>query len=422
MVPEEPVKVQPKPFLKGRTDEITRLTSQAFNRRTTERHFINEVRFSFYNHPILIEALNSGRAVDLVRLPKQKEKCVLLIGSGPTLNEALPYLEGWPGDIICTTSHASTLIYHGREPEHILALDPDSRPDELYVDTWEGRNSILHTHPGVNPDLMKWWKGKIALFRKLQPQTPFYAQDQAIGYGTLGPVRESRYQGTEGQLLVTSQIPMLACAPAAQVCIAKDLGYKQIYLVGCDFSFPDGMYRFADWRFIDGRWKENPTVQVDMRPQTIDPIFQTEYEGLLSSALMTFYSHQVVIAWRITECDIINTSDKGILKVFPYVPFQEVLRRGNKGVKGFSLKRIRAASEGYLAKQNIYVIYLRRGVIPHEFSDPLHDIPIMLNQLKKAMEKQGKGEELDIEANMKRFRRLFGRVSGRRNKGAKNGI
>ena len=50
---------------KVRTDEVVRAISEQFNAQTDIRHYSNDVRFSFYNHHDLTEALASGRAVDL---------------------------------------------------------------------------------------------------------------------------------------------------------------------------------------------------------------------------------------------------------------------------------------------------------------------------------------------------------------------
>ena len=397
---------------KARTDEVVRTISGAFNEKTGERHYANEVRFSFYNHATLIEAFESGRAMDLAKLPKQKRKNVLILGSGPTLNAALPLLKDWPGEIMCSTSQATTCIAHGREPEHIIALDPDSHPDELAADTWEGRKSILHLHPGINPELVRWWPGPFALFRKLQPQTAFYATEQRIGYGTLGPKREGRWWGNEGEDYIHGQVPMLASVVAAQIAIAKHLGYAQQALVGCDFSFPDDLYRFTSQTWQEGRWVEHLPASLETYLSTTDPLVETEFDGLKSTPMQIFYSHQTVIAWRLTECNIVNTSQQGLLRMFPYTPFETVLERGNRGVKALTLPQIRAISEEHLARQNIYFFYVGNGVMPHEFKDPLHEIPKMLPQIKAMLERHGRGEELDIEANMKRIRRLFKKVMG----------
>lgn len=400
--------------LKVSTSEAARLASGAFNQATDEAHYINEVHFSFHNHREIMDALKSGRAVDLANMPKHKRTSVMIIGSGPTLDEALPLLKDWKGHIICSTSQASTLIAWGREPEHIVALDPNSNPGELTADTWKGRKSTLHLHPGVTPELVQWWKGPIALFRKLQPQQPFYAKEQAMGYSPLGPLRKGLYCGNEAPLSITAQVPMLANAIPAQICIAKHLGYSQQVLVGGDFSYPDDRLRFTGWAWEDGEWVEHRPGSVEgyyERGGAKEHMIETELDGLKSSPMQVFYSHQTVIAWRLVERNIINSSRKGLLRVFPYVPLAEIIQQGNKGVKGFTLPQIRKASEEHLARQNIYIFNVANGIMPHEFKDPLHDIPHSLAEIKKLLEAQGKGDQLDIDANMKRIKRLFKKVT-----------
>lgn len=397
----------------ARTDEVSRLASGAFNENTSQRHYINEVRYTFYNHHVLMEALNSGRAIDLVSLPKRKDKTALIIGSGPSLDAALPLLKDWKGEIVCSTSQAPTLVRWGIEPDHILALDPDSNVGEMAVPGgWEKRKSILHLHPGVDPELVKWWPGKFSLFRKLQPQTSFYANEQNIGYGTLGPKEGHRYDGNKGEPLIKSQIPMLACVLAAQICVGKHLGYHQMFLVGCDFGFKGEKPRFTASQWTEGGWVDYSAPPPDMSPGPADPLIMTELDGLKSTPMKVFYSHQVVIAWRITETNIVNTSP-GLLRMFPHAPIEEVLRRQNKGVKAFSLNKIREVAEEHLARQNIYFLWIGKGVMPHEFKDPLHEIPKMIEQLKATFKAKGKEQEFDAEANTRRIERLFKKVMKR---------
>jgi len=400
---------------KVRTDEVVRAISEQFNAQTDIRHYSNDVRFSFYNHHDLTEALASGRAVDLANVPKQTKKSVMILGSGPTLDEALPLMKDWEGDIICSTSQAVTLLAWGREPEHIVALDPDSHSSEIApLDKWEGLKTILHMHPGVTPDLVQKWKGPISLFRKLQPQAPFYAGEQAIGYSPLGPFRDGRYWGNESQLSITAQVPMLACVLPAQIAVAKHIGYSQQVLVGADFSFPGDKQRFTSKAWEDGKWVDHEPGSLDdylnQFQASTDPIVETELDGLKSTAMQIFYSHQTVIAWRVVESNIINASHAGLLRMFPHVPIDEIVRRGNKGVKGFTLPQIRKVAEEHLAKQNIYFICVGNGIMPHEFKDPLHELPRILPKIKAQLEASGRGAEIDVEANMKRIRRLFATV------------
>ncbi len=401
--------------IKVRTDEVARGASGLYNQNTDKHHYPNEVRFCFYNHTPIMDALETGRAVDLAKLPKHPRTSVLIIGSGPTLDEALPLVKDWKGHIICSTSHAPTLLAWGREPEHIVALDPDSNPGELVADTWEGRKSILHLHPGVMPDLIRWWKGPMALFRKLQPQQPFYSGELAMGYSPLGQLIGNHYQGDKSPLSITAQVPMLANVVAAMICIAKHLGYSQQVLVGADFSFPNNQQRFTSQAWENGKWVEHKPIPVDdyssQKGADRDPLIETEFDGLLTTQMQVFYFHQAVIACRLVERSIINASNKGLLRMLPYTPIDEIIRQGNKGVKGFTLPRRIKVYEEHLARQNIYFFYVGDGIMPHEFKDPLHEVPKVLKEVKQMLTAQGNGDKLDLEANLKRINRLFRTVT-----------
>ena len=399
---------------KVNSDEAARLMSEQYNVATRTKHMMNEVKFSFYNHYNLIRALKTGRAIDMVNASKTKEESILLIASGPSLDEALPLIKNWKGDIMTSTSQATTCIYWGKEPKYIVALDPDSHKAELKADTWKGRESILILHPGVTPNLINFWKGPMYLFRKLQPQTPFYENAQKIGYSTLdkniqGAESGAKLLGDGSEILIKAQIPMLACVLAAQICIAKQLGYRRLFLLGADLGYPGGQSRFTQWDYIK-KWIEKKAYAVEKEHQGSDPVIETE-TGILSTKMMIFYAHQVVTAWRITETDIVTSSKDGIIRVFPYAPFEKVLQKQGKNVKGSNKKNIIRISEEYLAKQNIYFLYIGKGIMPHEFKDPLHEIPRMLGKVKEAMKAQGKEKDLDINANMRRIKRLFKKVA-----------
>ncbi|KKL55924.1 hypothetical protein LCGC14_2250570 [marine sediment metagenome] len=402
---------------KVNSDEAARLMSEQYNVATRTKHMMDEVKFSFYNHYNLIRAFKTGRAVDMADISKTKEESILLIASGPSLDEALPLLKNWKGDIMTSTSQATTCIYWGKEPKYIVALDPDSNNAELKADTWKNRESILILHPAVTPNLISFWKGPMYLFRKLQPQTPFYDNAQKVGYSTLGKTDKNaegadlgaKHLGDGSEILIKAQIPMLACVLAAQICIAKQLGYRRLFLLGADLGYPGGQSRFTQWDYIK-KWIEKKAYAVEKEHQGSDPVIETE-TGILSTKMMIFYAHQVVTAWRITETDIVTSSKDGIIRVFPYAPFEKILQKQGKNVKGSNKKNIIRISEEYLAKQNIYFLYIGKGIMPHEFKDPLHEIPRMLGKVKEAMKVQGKEKDLDINANMRRIKRLFKKVA-----------
>ncbi len=394
-------------------DDVARLHSKMYNDATSLRHLNNEIRFSFYNHKYIVAAYEEGRAVDLRSIPKAKDKPILIIGSGPTLNPEWEHIKKWKGAIMVSSSQASTCVYYGIDPDYIICLDPNTHPGEFLVDTWEDKKAAIVIHPGVNPKMLEFWKGKVCLFRKMQPQTPFYANAQRIGYQTMGDEVGYTYANTGTEDMIAAEIPMLACVLASQICIAKQLGYTKQFLVGADLSYPRDIDRFDRWDYIDGAWKETKSqnaiaAREVCKTPAADPLVRVD--GILTSRMMIFYLHQVVTAWRITQCDIINTSKDGLAKMFPHQPMEKVVAKQGY-VKGYGIKQIVLASEEYLARQNIYFITVgKNGVMPHEFKDPISEIPKMLHHVKASLAAQGKGDDLDIDANMKRFRKLFAKV------------
>ena len=394
-----------------RHDDVAHNISTQYNAATTKQHIDNEVRFAFYNHAHLMKAFKDGRAIDLKDAPKVKNKPILILGSGPTLNDAWPLIQKWKGAIMVSTTQATTLIYYGKDPDYIIILDPDTPPEEFKADTWKGRKSVIIAHPGILPATFRFWKGPLYMYRKMQPQTPFFANEQKVGYSTLGDkddITKYRFANKGTKFLIVSEIPMLACVLSSQICIAKLLGYNKQFLIGADLSYPGEINRFTRWDYVNGGWKKTIPRPVIMEAPA-DP--RVRIDGLLTSRMMVFYSHQIATAWRITIADVINTSNKGLLKFLPYVPLDKVVQeRGN--VRGYSKERRMLAAEEHLAQQNIYFIRVgKAGIMPHEFQDPMSEIPKFLTRIKATLVPQGKGDELNIEENMERFKKLFKKVT-----------
>jgi hypothetical protein len=55
---------------------------------------------------------------DMRNLPRLNGDPVLVLGSGPSLDDMLPYLKDWKGKIACSTSHLSLLEYMEIEPDY----------------------------------------------------------------------------------------------------------------------------------------------------------------------------------------------------------------------------------------------------------------------------------------------------------------
>ena len=83
-----------------------------------------EIRNSYYNHFGIWQRYKEHAASDMPKGEPGSKGPAIVIGSGSTLDKALPRLKDWEGAIICSPSHLSTLVYHGCEPDYLLLLDP----------------------------------------------------------------------------------------------------------------------------------------------------------------------------------------------------------------------------------------------------------------------------------------------------------
>ena len=146
------------------TESTLRLSSSNYNEGTRQSQLIHEELNSAINRPIIMDRVAKGTARDLDEEPKHEGEMCFIIGSGPSLDDSIVHLKNWEGGIICSTSHALTLMYHGIEPSHIIALDPFSAWEETKGIDWSKTKTKLIAHPGVWPDLIENWPNELLLY------------------------------------------------------------------------------------------------------------------------------------------------------------------------------------------------------------------------------------------------------------------
>jgi hypothetical protein len=349
-----------------------------YNEQTRKRHLLNEINRSFANHAVLMQAIRDGRAVDVKYLPKVN-KPILLIASGPSLDDAAPLLKKWKGDIMTSTSQATTCMYHGKDPKYIVALDPQSNEEELQADMWYNRDITLLLHPGVTNGLVSMWPNRMGLFRKMEPMTPFYGNSQKVGYSKL---EQKDAVTIRIDFLIPTEIVMLGCVVNAQIFLAELLGYSPIYLVGCDMGYPEGQGRFIRWDFKDGEWRVSNPGHFTIEQANM----LMSDNGVLTSYMMLFYKKNYMSALRLSKTPIINTSDKSIIKdtETPYIPFSEVLKKQGRIEAPWDIEKQHFIASAYMAAHHTFVIEFRDNAIQFtEFEKGALDIPEYINHLIK---------------------------------------
>ena len=119
--------------------------------------------------------LGAGQRPDGSRIP------AIIVGSGPTMDDALPLMKDWEGAVFCNSSQGGSLIYHGCDPTWVDVCDNRINDMEMSV-PYNWKKTALITHPGMLPAYLDWWKGKKYLVRIYEPGHELYKSIWPMAY------------------------------------------------------------------------------------------------------------------------------------------------------------------------------------------------------------------------------------------------
>lgn len=350
-----------------------RTDSTAYNKNTLGKQVIHEEYNSAYNHHVIIEAYHDGRARDINQEPKVKGDPCFILGSGASLDNILPLLKDWKGGIICTTSHALSLMRYGIEPTHILSLDPFNCWAEIDGVDWSKTRTKLITTPGVWPTLIAKWPNEMLLYlQNLGSRETYYSQQQKRMYTTRRPRNEEDIDAPDGicrdamfDYIIRTEITQFACSPPCQMFAAQILGYGRIFLAGCDFGIVDNKERFTNFTVKKPastyRSGNAPDIELPTEWEAHEHPFEETEEwidsanGLKTNPILLFYKKNLITAWRLSLQDV-YTCDRGIITEIPYADPVQVVKKQGAGFKRTTHEMIIRESEGYLAKVGAFVV------------------------------------------------------------------
>lgn len=387
---------------KAQQEKDTMIASTPYNVNTRETHLVQEKINSAYNHDVIIQALKDGRARDLSDEPKvPKGTPAIIVGSGPSLDVAIPLLKDWKGGLLTSTSQARTLAYHGAKVTHIVALDPFSHWEEVRGIDWAAMGTKLVTHPGVWPCLVKNWPGEILLFRQfLGNKASWYAQDQNLMYSARDPDTALECQGKAPKFenLIHTEMTVFACAPPSQLFAGQALGYGTMFASGIDFAFHSGLRRFTmQIPQEDGTWKESVSKgdkdaldkwmekrEIKHKKYLQEHNIHTDAErtedlmettnGLVSERLMMYYKKNFLTSVRLSgqTCYICGL---GAITELPQADIANVIKTQGKGYARFTKAQLAKWLEPYLAQVGCFVLSGPAGETFIESENPLQDAP-----------------------------------------------
>lgn len=358
-----------------------------YNKNTAEVIGPIDIQHAFMNWRTIRDEFKAGRAADLSVIADKCKGPAMLLGSGPSLDEAMPLLKDWKGAICCSTSQATTCCYYGRSPELIVMLDSQTPLAEFATDAW-GKNSALVCNPSLAPDIMAYWKGPKFYYRQMDPSNPFYSRILPIAYP-----------------FIQTELLLFSCTPAAQLGILRNLGYNPIFLVGLDMGFPKGarLGRFTWWRYREtggelhhGKWRPKSTRWVADPPCPLPPhegLIRAR-NGVLTERVHLFFKRSIcavtVLETHRPDAPQIFNASKGILYDFPTVKVEDVVKQQGVGFEAMYRTNAeqRKVVEKYLVSQRMYVLNFKNsngveGCRFFETEDWKHTLPACIEGMKR---------------------------------------
>jgi hypothetical protein len=291
-----------------------------------------------------IEQMFEERSHDIDQLPKVAGgKPCLILGSGPSLDEAAPFLKDWEGDIFCSTSQLSLLEYLGVDPTYVVYIDADPTMGHLVTDHFrDGTEATLLTHPQMPLEILKTWGGDTYFFKMFDPGDEFSTKYLPPMYGGLN---------MEKKIFLGSYVLNSGCVANAMVALAQSLQYSPIFLCGYDLGYPNEVRRFTNYVKTDGEWVSNQEMLPPDRP-----VFKGN-NGVTTDELSCFYKYSFMILYGLGNPPVISCS-RGILSEIPHVPIEQVAEKQGKGFEDVlrtPIENYRRARE-YLKRRGVMIV------------------------------------------------------------------
>lgn len=333
-----------------------------------------EVRNSFENWAWIREQYRTGRAKDV---PEGGSKGpALILGSGPSLDDVMPYIKDFPGAVFCGTTQAPTCVYHQREPDYVCLFDTATTYEELEGVDWY--KAKLVTHPGIAHDLLVQWPAEFLMFRNMDPNIAWYTDHLANAYS-----------------FIERTFLTFAMTVATEMTAAHCMGYSPLILAGVDLGYPEGRPRFTRWRVGE---KDVATEKF------FDPGMALVAEnGVLTDRACLFYKRALMCAWRLDKSQLLSVS-RGILHEVPSISIKDAM--AGQFPPLMPAETIVDITERYLAANHTYCLPLGGGIRLIECRDWRVDLP---NYLGKIVSMGFKG--IDVDGIMRHVASLHGEAA-----------
>jgi Protein of unknown function DUF115 len=272
------------------------LTFGAFNDKITSEKDRQYAKNSAENY-LRIKADFEKADYSIDTLPRfNRDVPGLILGSGPTLDEAMPYLHEFKGIIFASPSQLDILEKWEIKPTYVVAVDStDQVADEQIRSDRDTYGMTLLTHPYVSPRVLDVWKGRKRYFQLIANDPHF----------------------SDVYPWITMGWPIAGSVNNVEAMIADWMGLSPIILCGVDYCCPRGQARAQDYKKL-GPYSFEPKPLRFVEADTSEPV----PEGLtptISSQEMLFYANLLLGIWKMTKMPLIQVGNQGACSEIPNI-------------------------------------------------------------------------------------------------------
>lgn len=331
-------------------------SSREYNKSVSMNQQIRALHNCAVNRPIIVDRIKKGTAHDLSTEPYKPGKTVVLVSSGPSLDQHIPFLQKWKGDIICMWQQATTLIYYGIVPNYIMVTDIRSTYEGIEGIDWSKYNTKLIATPGCWKSIFERWPNDLLLYRLGNGESQgFHKFTQNIMYSN---TQDTHVESLKGEILLTPMIPteitIYASGASSVVALASGLQYSKVILCGFDFCEHSNKRRFTKWDKSNGTWMKSVS-EIDWSVE------QERVGDVVSNNIYRYYKRQFLAACRFSQ-RIIYTMDL-TPSPFPVLGPEKTLRGK---LPKYNKPHIDRLIDDYLAEGGMYPIECKHGFIFYE--------------------------------------------------------
>ena len=229
----------------------------------------------------------------------------LILGSGPSLDDCLPYVKDFRGIIFASPSQLDILEKWEIIPQYVVSVDTaDSVGEEqIRLDRYCYGMTLL-AHPYLSPKTLDAWHGNKRYFELLEADGGHF---------------RDMYPW------ITVQFPVAGSVNNTEVLIARWMGFNPIILAGVDYCFPGGRTRAQDYR------KRGPYI-FDPKPLQY---CETQTGLTTDSQEVAFYSSLLLGIWKMYKLPLVQVGETSHQPEIPFIPPEDIGKSWERGFVPF---------------------------------------------------------------------------------------